>query len=141
MVRAALGAGPGRLVRLPFAEALLLAGAGCGLGSLLRIGVPRLVARFDPNVLPGLGGARPGQVQSLVLREGILVTCAGLAIGFALGPLAARTLAATLFGVGPTDAIAYAVAACVLATAATFACYIPARRASRSDPMSVLRSE
>jgi predicted permease len=117
---------------------LALVVSAVGVYGVLSYGVSQRVREFAVRLALG---ARPGQVLSLVLREGILVTCAGLAIGFALGPLAARTLAAALFGVGPTDAIAYAVAASVLATAATFACYIPARRASRSDPMSVLLSE
>jgi putative ABC transport system permease protein len=117
---------------------LALVVSAVGVYGVLSYGVSQRVREFAVRLALG---ARPGQVLSLVLREGVLVTLAGLAIGFALGPVAARTLAAALFNVGPTDAIAYAAAACVLATAATFACYIPARRASRSDPMSVLRSE
>jgi putative ABC transport system permease protein len=118
--------------------ALALIVAVVGVYGVLSYGVSQRVREFAVRLAIG---ARPVQILVLVLREGILVTMAGLAIGFALAPLAAGTLAAALFGVGPTDRLAYAAAAAVLLTAATLACYLPARRASRSDPMSVLRTE
>jgi ABC-type antimicrobial peptide transport system permease subunit len=59
-------------------------------------------------------GARPGAILTLVLREGAFVTIAGLAIGFALAPTAAQMLGAALFGVGPTDTVAYVAAGSVL---------------------------
>jgi putative ABC transport system permease protein len=109
-----------------------------GVYGVLSYAVSQRVREFAVRLAIG---ARPGQILLLVLREGVFATLAGLAIGFALAPLAARSLAAALFGVGPTDTLAYAAAAIVLVTAATVACYLPARRASRSDPMSVLRTE
>ena len=54
VVRVALGARPGRLVQLLFAEALVLGGSGCALGSALAVSVPRLVATVDPAAFPGL---------------------------------------------------------------------------------------
>jgi putative ABC transport system permease protein len=109
-----------------------------GVYGVLSYGVSQRVREFAVRLALG---ARPAQILSLVLREGVLVTLVGLATGFALAPLAARMLAAALFGVGPTDAPAYAAAGALLASAAAFACYLPARRASRSDPMSVLGTE
>ncbi|HEY7059719.1 MAG TPA: ABC transporter permease [Vicinamibacterales bacterium] len=86
-------------------------------------------------------GAAPWSIRRLVLREGALVMAGGLAIGLSLAPAATHALNAALFGVGSTDAVSYIAAGTTLAVATVTACLVPARRASRADPMSVLRNE
>ena len=86
-------------------------------------------------------GARPWSIRRLVLQEGALVTAGGLAIGLTLAPVATQVFNAALFGVGPTDVKAYLAAGGILAMATVAACLVPARRATQSDPMRVLRTE
>jgi putative ABC transport system permease protein len=117
---------------------IALAVAVVGVYGVLSYGVSQRVREFALRLAIG---ATPLRIVALVFKEGALVTVTGIAIGCAVAPSAAKLLASALFGVGPTDLPAYAAAALALGAAAAVACYIPARRASRSDPMSVLRSE
>ena len=86
-------------------------------------------------------GAQRSHVLGLVLRQGVVLAV----VGVVLGPLAAlgatRLLASLLFGVAPTDVIAFAGAAAALALAAVAASWLPARRAAGVDPIVALRSE
>jgi ABC-type lipoprotein release transport system permease subunit len=81
-------------------------------------------------------GARNGDILRLVLREGGLVTMLGLTIGLG-GAFGAKLIASQLFGVTPMDPITILAVAIVLVAIALLACYIPARRATRVDPLSV----
>jgi predicted permease len=84
-------------------------------------------------------GARPGQLLAHVVREGMTVAAIGSAIGIA-GALAISKLMATLlFGVKPTDPLTFVAVAATLGVVALVACYIPARRATKIDPLSALR--
>jgi len=109
-----------------------------GVYGVINHGVAQRVREFAVRMALG---ARPRSILAMVLREGLGVTVAGLAAGLALGPAAGRALGSALYGTGAADWRAYAASAAVLALAAAAACYLPARRASRSDPMAVLRSE
>jgi putative ABC transport system permease protein len=109
-----------------------------GVYGVINHGVAQRVREFAVRMALG---ARPRSILALVLREGLGVTVAGLAAGLALGPAAGRALGSALYGTGAADWRAYAASAAVLALAAAAACYLPARRASRSDPMAVLRTE
>jgi putative ABC transport system permease protein len=86
-------------------------------------------------------GARPRDVGSLLVNRGAKLAAIGLAIGL-IGALAlTRLLSSLLFGVKPTDPLTFTVIALLLATVAMLACYVPARRAMRVDPMVALRHE
>ena len=86
-------------------------------------------------------GASTGNVLGLILKAGMLMAAAGLVIGF-LGALALTRLITTLlFGVSARDPITIAGVGAILATVALFACYVPARRAAKVDPMICLRYE
>jgi putative ABC transport system permease protein len=86
-------------------------------------------------------GAQRGDVLRLVLREGLALTIVGLLCGVGLSLEGGNTLEAFLFGVTPFDPAIYATISGVLVGVALFACWIPARRATRLDPIAVLRGE
>jgi putative ABC transport system permease protein len=86
-------------------------------------------------------GAQQGDVFRLVLGQGLRMILAGLAIGLALSFALTRFLRNILFGVGATDALTFVGVAILLCAVALLACYIPARRAMRVDPMVALRYE
>jgi putative ABC transport system permease protein len=86
-------------------------------------------------------GAQRGDVLRLVLREGIALTGAGLLCGVALSLEGGSTLEDFLFGVTPFDPAIYAAISALLVAVALFACWIPARRATRLDPLAILRGE
>ncbi|MGB6941905.1 MAG: ABC transporter permease [Bryobacteraceae bacterium] len=86
-------------------------------------------------------GARPGDILALAVRQGMFVAAIGLAIGIAVAVSLTRFLAGFLYDVQPTDVITFAGALLLLAGTALLACYIPARRAARVDPLVALRSE
>ena len=86
-------------------------------------------------------GARPGAVFGLVIRQGMVLVGVGilLGVGGALG--ATRLLRAQLFGVGPTDPAVFVVVATTLTLAGLVACVVPARRATKADPILAMRTE
>jgi predicted permease len=86
-------------------------------------------------------GASPEQLIGSVLTEGFRWTAAGLVLGFALSVAAARLLARVLFGVTPTDPVTYTAVFALLTVASLAACYLPARRAARTDAVIALRTE
>ena len=84
-------------------------------------------------------GARRGSVIGLVLRHGLTVIGVGLGVGLGASLLIGRALKTVLFGVTPADPVAIGTAALVLLATGACACYLPARRASRLDPLRALR--
>jgi putative ABC transport system permease protein len=84
-------------------------------------------------------GAEPGDIRRLVVGEGTRLSAVGIAIGIAGALATSRSLGALLFGVSATDPATFAIAAVALAVAGLAAAYIPARRASRIDPVVLLR--
>lgn len=86
-------------------------------------------------------GAETRDILRLILRNGLFLTILGLAIGLPLAFLMARGLSFVLFGVEAADPAAFIGLPLLLAAVATLACYLPARRASRVDPLQALRHE
>jgi len=86
-------------------------------------------------------GARQSAVLGAVVRQAAVLTMAGLAAGLALSIALGRFVASLLFGVRPLDIASYLLAAGLLAGLALLASFLPARRATRVDPMIALRNE
>jgi ABC-type antimicrobial peptide transport system permease subunit len=87
-----------------------------------------------------LGAARR-DVISVVMRQGLTMVAIGMAAGLAASAGITRVLRSLLFGVSPTDPLVFTAIAALLAATAAAAIYVPARRASRLDPLTMLRSE
>lgn len=86
-------------------------------------------------------GANPADVLAMVIRQGITLTLIGVAIGVVVALGATRLVSSMIFGVRPYDPVTFVVVAAILVAVAVAACYIPARRAMRVDPMVALRYE
>jgi putative ABC transport system permease protein len=86
-------------------------------------------------------GAEPKDVRGLVLRQGAALVCAGITCGLALATMVTRAMSRLFFLDGAIDVPAFAVVTALLGSIALVACYLPARRAMRVDPMIALRHE
>src|SRR5262249_8873902 len=86
-------------------------------------------------------GARPRDVLSLVLGEGMRLAVFGIGVGILAAFGLTRVLASLLFGVTPTDATTFVAVPALLLLAALFACWLPAHRAAKVDPLVALRYE
>ncbi len=86
-------------------------------------------------------GAGKAQILRGVMRQGLMLTVAGLTVGVAASLVLTRFLRTMLYGVGTTDLATFATVAIVLCVVAAFACYFPARRAAAIDPVQALRTE
>jgi putative ABC transport system permease protein len=86
-------------------------------------------------------GAERGQIMRHVLREGLTLAVAGLILGLVGAYALGRVMQSTLYGVSPFSVPVWTAVAATLLVAAFVACYVPARRASAVDPLSLLRSQ
>ncbi len=121
-----------------FFGVIALALACIGLYGVMSYAVARRTSEIGIRMALG---AQKRHVLSLVMGQGLWVTLAGLGIGL-LGALGlTRFLSSLLYGVRPTDPLTFLVALLILTSTALLACYIPARRAARVDPMIALRHE
>jgi ABC-type antimicrobial peptide transport system permease subunit len=86
-------------------------------------------------------GADRRAIAALVAAQGARMVALGTVAGLAVALAAARLIQARLFGVGPTDPLTFAAVVAVLVAAALLACLVPARRATKVDPLEALRYE
>jgi len=86
-------------------------------------------------------GARGRDVVRLVLKETMLLVAGGVTIGLVAALATTRLISSLLYGLTPSDPVTIAVAALLMIAVAALAGYLPARRASRVDPMKALRCE
>jgi len=86
-------------------------------------------------------GAQERDVVGLVVRQAMILAASGLAAGTAAALLLSQTMTKMLFSIGPTDPATFAAVAAILAAVAVLASYVPARRATRVDPIIALRAE
>jgi predicted permease len=126
---------------------LLLFGNFSGAALLLAcVGIYGVLAYLTSRRVPEIGvrmalGATTANVFGLVMRHSLKLTAAGLAIGAAAAVAAARILARVVEGMRPAEPLAFALMIALLLAAALLASFLPARRASRIDPIRALRQE
>ncbi len=131
----------------PTAFALALVGLAAVMALLLgAVGVYSVVAYAVSRRTAEIGirialGARRGDVQRMVVRQGGAVVLSGVAVGLLAALLLTRLMAGLLFGVAPTDPVAYLALTGVMIAVAGVALWFPARRASRVQPAEALRAE
>ena len=135
----------GRLLAMPRFTMLLLACLGLTGLVLAVVGVYGVVSYFVTQRTHEFGvrlalGASSGAVQSLVVRQGILLAAVGVVIGIGLAFVAARLLENMVFGISTHDPLTFCGVAAILGAVTVGASYIPARRATRIDPLEALRS-
>src|SRR5262249_29320625 len=127
-----------------FAQAYSLFGglallvASVGLFGLMSYSVARRTNEI--GIRMALGAQRE-DVLKLVMRESMILVAAGIAIGVVIALGASRLVATLLFGLAPTDMLSMAGALTIMAAVSALAGYLPARRASRVDPMIALHYE
>src|SRR5262249_6300295 len=117
---------------------LALALAGIGLYGVMSYSVNRRTAEIGVRLALG---ARPGRVQWLILRETLVLVAAGTIGGLIAALSLTGLVSSLLFGLSPTDPAAIILATVILVAASGLAGFLPARRASRVDPMAALRCE
>jgi ABC-type antimicrobial peptide transport system permease subunit len=116
--------------------ALLL--ASIGIFGVVSYSVRQRTAEIGVRIALGAQG---GDIARMVLRQGLVMTGAGIAVGAGAAAWVARYLRSQLYAVSPLDVSVYLTVAALLAVVAMAACLIPARRAMAIDPMTALRNE
>jgi len=127
-------------------SALILGAFGCLALILAAVGVYGVIAYSVAQRTHEIGvrmalGAQGADVVWLALRQGLRLVIIGLAIGLLISAVATRVLATVLFGISPTDPLTFSAIASLLGLVALLACWIPARRATKVDPLVALRCE
>ena len=115
-----------------------LALASLGIYGVISFTVARRTAEMGIRIALGARGA---QLVGMVVRQGMIPVAAGLAAGVLCSLAVSRLIASQLYGVAPNDPLSIAVVVMLLLAVALGACWIPARRATRVDPLTALRFE
>jgi len=113
---------------------------------LSAVGVYGLISFTVTQRVPEIGvrlalGASPRQVFTQVIGQGLRLAAIGVGLGLVAAAAATTLVRGLLFDTSATDPVVYGALAVLLLAVAGFACYVPARRAMRVDPMTALRSE
>jgi putative ABC transport system permease protein len=127
-----------RAVTLAAVAGLALALAALGLYGVIAWSVSQRTAEIGVRMALG---ARPSNVMMMVIRDGAGLALAGTGIGIAAAHVLSRALESVLYGVAPTDALSYVSASGFLLIVVVVATWVPARRASRVDPVVALRAD
>lgn len=125
---------------------LLLGGFGLGALLLASLGIYGVIAysvserRREIGIRMALG-ATAADIRRVVLTDGLRLTLIGLGIGLVLSLVAAKLMASALFGISPFDPVTFASVVAIFLVTATMSCLVPARDASRTQPVGVLRDD
>ena len=135
----------GSLERTAFALVLLAIAGGMAL-LLGIVGIYGVIAYVVAQRSREIGirsaiGAEPKQLVRMFVRQGLVLSAIGAVGGLVAAAVLGRLMSSLLYGVGPLDPVAYAAALGATILAAALACYVPARRAAKIDPMNTLRAE
>jgi putative ABC transport system permease protein len=118
--------------------AVALALAATGIYSVISYSVTQRTQEIGVRIALG---AQPGDVIRLILKQGLTLTLIGVAAGLLSALAAARVMTGLLYGVTATDPATFVAISLLLVIVATLACYLPARRAARVEPITALRCE
>jgi putative ABC transport system permease protein len=125
------------MILLAAFAAFALAVAAVGLFGVLSYSV---ALRSREMAVRSALGANPAQILRMVISQGLTIAGAGIAVGIATAVVLARSMSTFLYGVTPHDAVTFVSVPLALLAVTAIACFVPARRAARLDPLRVLRA-